>query len=73
MQTVIENPELCIHDIDFIITLLESFQDHIYLETFISYINKEHKNLSKAVFNDLFLKSFYKKYTKMITEMYETI
>lgn len=73
MQATIENTDLCIHDINFMITLLESFKDPMYLETFISYINKEHKNLSKVVFNDLFLTSFYKKYNQMIASLYEVV
>lgn len=58
MNKVIENPDLCIHDINNILLLLESFQKPILIEAFILYLHKQHPNLAKVVFKEIIFDTF---------------
>ena len=73
LNSIIENKDLCIHDIKNMLMLLESFQQPIYIEVFINYLHKYHKNLSGMIFNKLFLEEFEKQFEEINFGLYRKI
>lgn len=50
IKKVLETEQLCLHDIDNIVSILESMNQPEILEAFILYLDEKSPNLSKVVF-----------------------
>jgi hypothetical protein len=73
LDHIFENSNLCLHDLKLIVLLLESFKNIEYIEVFIAYVDRFHPITAAVIFNVIFLKSFSKKRSHVVSSLYKKI
>lgn len=73
LDSIFESRELCIHDLKFIVLLLESFKNIEYMEIFVMYLDRFHSTIAAVLFNVVFMKNFKQKCSHITSSFYKKI
>ena len=71
MDGLLQTPDLCLHDIEMMIILLESFKDVSYVECFLLYLDNLYEDILTVIIQEVILLNFDKKYNEVKEFIFE--